>query len=152
MDGFHLDNRLLTERGLLAQKGAPQTFDAAGLLRLTTAMRDVETAYYPVFDRNQDIAIAGAGCVDAACDTVVIEGNYLLYDAPMWRDLAAEWDISVRLVVDEPELETRLIQRWRDQGLPLDTARARARGNDLQNAKLVERAALPPTITVETKG
>mgnify|MGYP001085387190 CR=1 FL=1 len=34
MDGFHLDNRILEARGALARKGAPETFDAGGLLRL----------------------------------------------------------------------------------------------------------------------
>ncbi len=34
MDGFHLDNALLEARGLLARKGAPETFDARGFLHL----------------------------------------------------------------------------------------------------------------------
>ena len=33
MDGYHLDNAVLVERGLLPRKGAPQTFDVDGLAR-----------------------------------------------------------------------------------------------------------------------
>ena len=39
MDGFHLDNRVLDERGLRPRKGAPETFDAAGFVRLVNALR-----------------------------------------------------------------------------------------------------------------
>ncbi len=31
LDGFHLAHELLTERGLVDRKGAPDTFDAAGV-------------------------------------------------------------------------------------------------------------------------
>ena len=33
MDGYHFDNAMLVERGLLPRKGAPQTFDVDGLAR-----------------------------------------------------------------------------------------------------------------------
>ena len=33
MDGYHFDNAVLVERGLLPRKGAPQTFDVDGLAR-----------------------------------------------------------------------------------------------------------------------
>ena len=32
MDGFHYDNSILKEKGLLSKKGAPETFDVYGLL------------------------------------------------------------------------------------------------------------------------
>ena len=32
MDGFHLDNEELIEKGLIKKKGAPETFDVKGLL------------------------------------------------------------------------------------------------------------------------
>ena len=34
MDGYHLDNTLLVQRGLLDRKGAPASFDAAGFVHL----------------------------------------------------------------------------------------------------------------------
>ncbi len=34
MDGFHLDNSVLDARGLRLRKGAPETFDAEGFVRL----------------------------------------------------------------------------------------------------------------------
>ncbi|MEP2641462.1 nucleoside/nucleotide kinase family protein [Roseobacter sp.] len=142
MDGFHLDNRILTGLGLLDRKGAPDTFDVAGFARLMAALGDQTPVYYPVFDRTRDIAIAGAGTLDAHCDTVIVEGNYLLLDAPGWADLSAGWDISVRLDVPIDILRQRLVDRWLHEGLAPAAALARAEGNDLKNARLVQEQSV----------
>ncbi|MDF9304617.1 nucleoside triphosphate hydrolase [Tritonibacter mobilis] len=147
MDGFHLDNRLLEPRGLLARKGAPETFDLEGFQRLCHALKHQERVIYPLFDRARDIAIAGAAEVGPECRVAIIEGNYLLFDAPGWRDLAAIWDVSIRLEVPMADLEARLVQRWLDHGLDHAAAVARAQGNDLANARAIEAARLPADLT-----
>ena len=82
MDGFHLDNAVLEARGLLARKGAPETFDADGFIVLMNRVKAGEEVVYPTFDRVRDLSIAGAAVIDANCDLVVVEGNYLLFDEP----------------------------------------------------------------------
>lgn len=143
MDGFHLHNQFLVERGLLNRKGVPETFDVAGFLHLVTRLHDDSTIYYPTFDRSRDIAIAGSGLIDEQCDTVIIEGNYLLFDAPNWQDLRAHWDVSIWLDVPMPTLRKRLVERWLAHGLSLEQAQTRAGENDLANAELVSKARLP---------
>jgi fructokinase len=142
MDGFHLDNRILDDRGILDRKGSPPSFDAMGLLRLVQVLGASQELYYPVFDRARDLSVAGAGHIAPECDTIVIEGNYLLMDAPIWRDMAKYWDLSIHLSCDEAELEARLIQRWVDHGLAPEAARIRTHSNDLPNARLVGQTAL----------
>ena len=142
MDGFHLDNRILGDRGILDRKGSPPSFDAIGLLRLVQVLGAAQELYYPVFDRARDLSIAGAGHIAPDCDTIVIEGNYLLMDAPIWRDMAGYWDLSIQLTCSDAELEARLIQRWLDHGLTPEAARIRAQSNDLPNARLVGQTAL----------
>ncbi|MCK0140544.1 nucleoside/nucleotide kinase family protein [Aliiroseovarius sp. F47248L] len=148
MDGFHLDNRILSARGLLPRKGAPETFDVEGFKRLVAALPHSDLVYFPIFDRDRDIAIAGAGVVPETCDTIIIEGNYLLFHAPGWRDLGRFWDISVRLDVPEDVLKKRLVDRWLAHGLTPDQARARAAENDLPNANSVSLSSLNADITV----
>ena len=46
------------------------------------------------------------------CQTIILEGNYLLFDAPDWRDLSDYWSLSIRLDVPLPVLRERLIKRW----------------------------------------
>ena len=142
MDGVHLDNSVLTDRGILDRKGSPPSFDAIGLLRLVQVLGAAQELYYPVFDRARDLSIAGAGHIARDCDTIVIEGNYLLMDAPIWRDMAGYWDLSIQLTCSDAELEARLIQRWLDHGLTPEAARIRAQSNDLPNARLVGQTAL----------
>ncbi|MCB2109758.1 MAG: nucleoside/nucleotide kinase family protein [Defluviimonas sp.] len=148
MDGFHLDNAVLRGRGLLSRKGAPETFDAEGFIALVTRLRQGAEVAIPLFDRQRDIAVAGAAIVPADCRTVIVEGNYLLFDAEPWRRLAALWDLAVFLEEDEGELAARLVQRWRDHGLDARAARQRAEANDLPNARRILSARLPATLVL----
>lgn len=152
MDGFHLDNRILTALDLLDRKGAPETFDVAGFARLMQALGSGTPVYYPLFDRTRDIAIAGAAQLESGCDTVIVEGNYLLLDADHWRSLSTFWDLRVRLDVDLPTLRQRLIDRWLDEGLTEHAAIARAEGNDLRNAQLIQSHALPCDVIFNASG
>ncbi len=143
MDGFHLDNRILEARNLLPRKGAPETFDAPGFLRLVRALKTGEEVFAPVFDRTRDLAIAGAVAVPAAAKVVIIEGNYLMFDEAPWSELADLWDLSVRVNVPMPELRARLIHRWLSLNYSSAVATRRAEGNDIPNAKRVIERALP---------
>jgi len=142
MDGFHLDNRLLDRDGLRARKGAPETFDAEGFVALIRRLKQGGAVVYPVFDRDRDLAVAGAGRVEDQARLVVVEGNYLLLDRAPWRELAGLWDLSVMLDVPAEELRRRLTARW--QGLGRSPAEVLAHlENDLANAETVADHSLP---------
>ena len=145
MDGFHLDDRVLAARGLLARKGAVETFDADGFAalaaRLTQPGREV---VFPLFDRLREIAIAGAGVVEPAHRIVVLEGNYLLLDAAPWNRV--RYDLTIGLPVPEAELRRRLEARW--QGLGKDAAAVQAHlANDLANARRVTKGSRPADLS-----
>ncbi len=147
MDGFHLDNRLLDARGLLSCKGAPETFDAEGFIALVCRLKGGGDVVYPLFDRERDIAIAGAAVIEADCDVAIIEGNYLLLDEDPWRSLSSLWDLSVWLETPESVLRDRCIQRWLDHDHTPEAAHARAEGNDLANARRIVSTRLPADVT-----
>ncbi|MBM3605582.1 MAG: nucleoside/nucleotide kinase family protein [Alphaproteobacteria bacterium] len=139
MDGFHLDDGLLTARGDLARKGAPHTFDLDGLSVMLErlAADDGRPVLVPVFDRSLEISRAGAREIPPEARLILVEGNYLLLDKPGWRDLDRHFALTVMLDVPEPVLRDRLAARWRD--LPAPQAQARLEGNDLPNMMLVCR-------------
>jgi pantothenate kinase len=147
MDGFHYDDAVLEARGLLARKGAPETFDvdgfAAMLARIRAGGREVAV---PVFDRNLELSRAGARIVGPEAGIVVVEGNYLLLDEAPWRDLAGSFDFTVFLDVPEAELRRRLVERWLGYGFDPAAARLKAEGNDLANAARVLRARRTPDL------
>jgi pantothenate kinase len=148
MDGFHLDNPVLDAMKLSHRKGAPDTFDSAGFMRLINTLRGGTNVYFPRFDRTLDLSVAGAVEVSVSTPVVIFEGNYLMYDAPIWRDLAPMWDLTVRLDVPMAELRARLIQRWLSQNLGPAAAIRRAETNDLANAQSVIDLALPCDLTL----
>ena len=77
---------------------------------------------------------------------IVIEGNYLLLDQPPWSGLVRFFDRTLFLAVEREELRRRLVARWLSHGLDPEAARARAEGNDLANADLVNGCVRPADI------
>lgn len=149
MDGFHYDDVLLRARGLLVRKGAPETFDFDGLEvalgRLKSGGRDVAI---PIFDREIEISRAGAAIVPAETRIVIVEGNYLLLSLDPWARLAPLFDVSIYLDVPADELERRLLARWLSYGHDRASALAKARANDLPNARLVADHRRPADLVV----
>lgn len=138
MDGFHFDNAVLDALGLRNRKGAPETFDCAGLAATLQRIRPNEgDVAVPVFDREADLARAGAAIIQADARFVLVEGNYLLLDRAPWSTLAPFFDLTIFIDVPIAELERRLLARWTGLGRSEDDARRWVEGNDLPNARLV---------------
>lgn len=153
MDGFHLDNDTLDARALRAVKGAPETFDAEGFVALLGKVRQGGADLrYPLFDRSQDRTLPEAGLLQADMPLVVVEGNYLLLQQGAWAGLNALFDLTVMLAPDLAEIEARLIARWLDHGLPPAQAEARARGNDMANARTVVAQSAEADLRLGTTG
>ena len=142
MDGFHLDDAVLRERGLLTRKGAPETFDVRGLLDTVRAIRSArEEVFVPLFDRSRELAVAAARAVAPEDHIVLLEGNYLLLDQHPWRLLSGLVDCSIMLMPSADVLEERLMQRWLGLGMPEAEARAKVMENDLPNGSLVRTSS-----------
>ncbi len=149
MDGFHLDNAVLEARNLRPRKGAPETFDAPGFVRMIKALKAREEVFAPIFDRARDLAIAGAVAVPLDADIIIVEGNYLMFDEAPWASLAPLWDVTARLDVPMRELRARLIQRWLSLNYSPSVATRRAEGNDIPNAQRVIDRALQCDFTFD---
>ena len=138
MDGFHLDNRILEAQGLLKRKGSPPSFDSLGFVHLIKRIHaSVDAVYAPVFDRERDIAIAGAQRIDATDDVVIVEGNYLLLKQAPWNELGELFAVKLFLNPGLETVEQRILARWKDAGFDENTIQERVYGNDLLNAKTV---------------
>lgn len=138
MDGFHYDDRVLASLRLKDRKGAPETFDFAGLHHLLLRIRAREPDIaIPLFDRELEISRAGAAIIGAGVRFIIVEGNYLLLDEAPWRTLAPLFDLTVFLDEPREELERRLLARWDQHGRSKDDARKWVESNDLPNADRV---------------
>lgn len=135
MDGFHLDNDTLDRRGLRARKGAPETFDTDSFTALVKNLRNNDAAVsVPVFDRASDSVKHDSYTIERACETVIIEGNYLLLDKEPWKPLSDLYDLKLLLTAPIPVLKSRLTARWLHQGYAQADAEKKAAQNDIPNA------------------
>ncbi len=139
MDGFHYDDLHLGPAGLRPRKGAPETFDVGGLRHTLMRLRqnDEAAVAVPVFDREIEIARAGARLIPQSVRVIVAEGNYLLLDRPPWEGLAPHFDVTVMIDVAEDELRRRLRRRWERYRLAPDEIAWKLDGNDLPNGRVV---------------
>lgn len=137
MDGYHYDDRVLEERGWRPRKGASHTFDVAGLRHMIErlAVNAEDEIAVPVFDRDLEIARAGARIIPRTVRHLILEGNYLMLDVAPWRDLARFFATTVFLDVPEATSRARLEARWKE--LAPDRRRAKIEENDLPNAREV---------------
>jgi len=151
MDGFHMDNGILEERGLLQRKGAPETFDVRGFLDIVTAVRrSDEEVLVPVFDRSREIAIASARPIAPDTRIILAEGNYLLLDEAPWSRLKDLFDLTIFVGPSYAVLEERLRQRWVHYGLDEAGIEWKLYGNDLPNGKRIIDGSRPADISIES--
>lgn len=143
MDGYHLDDLVLVPRGLRARKGAPETFDVAGLAHMIRRLKanEEDEVAVPVFDRSLEVARGAARMIARSVRHVIVEGNYLLLDRAPWRDLAPLFDTTVALSAPIETIRERLLARWRNHGLNEQEIETKVSHNDLPNARLVLEAS-----------
>lgn len=139
MDGYHYDDLHLVPAGLRPRKGAPETFDVGGFYHTLKRIRarDEDFVAVPVFDRDIEIARAGARMISADVPVIVVEGNYLLLGTGPWARLRPMFDVAVLVDVPEPVLRERLRARWEHYGLTADEIDWKLDGNDLPNGRMV---------------
>ena len=115
MDGFHFHADYIAahtvERGgvrmpMARVKVAPESFDVDKLREALAALRGAD-GRFPVYDRRLHDVVENAVVVDAPI--VLLEGNWLLLDAPKWRALPR--DYAIYLDVPEEVARGRVIAR-----------------------------------------
>ena len=139
MDGYHYDDLHLVPAGLRPRKGAPETFDVGGFYHTLKRLRARDEAFVavPVFDRDIEIARAGARMIPAEVPIIIAEGNYLLLGQEPWARLRPLFDVAVLVDVPEEVLRARLTARWRHYNLTPDEIVWKLDGNDLPNGRFV---------------
>jgi pantothenate kinase len=142
MDGFHLSNPVLEARGLREVKGAPDTFDAEGFVRLLRRVREEPeaTVLWPEFVRALDEPTPEGIAIAPSARLVITEGNYLLLDRPWWREVRPLLDDVWYVDAPREVLRARLLERELAGGRSQEEAARHVDGSHLPNAELVEQS------------
>lgn len=150
MDGFHLDNGILAERGLLPRKGIAETFDGRGFIDIVHALKRAEDeVLVPVFDRSRELAINAARAIPKETRFILAEGNYLLFKDAPWDRLGGVFDFTIFVGPPYAVLEERLRRRWMSYDLPEDQIGWKLYGNDLPNGKRILEHSRPADLHID---
>ena len=145
MDGFHLANEVLIDKGILNRKGAHDTFDDGGYARLIATLRtqrvDDPVVYAPRFHRELEESIGSSIPVLPTVPLVVTEGNYLLLQSDAWPAARSDIDEVWFLAPDTDVRHDRLLRRHEAHGKSPEDAAFWAFGSDERNARLIESTA-----------
>ena len=147
MDGFHWSRATLATfpdpAVALVRRGAPWTFDAAGLasrvqaLRATAGDTSARDVTWPGFEHGAGDPVPDAVRVGAAVQVVLVEGLYLLHRAHGWK-LDGLLDECWYLDVDMDTAMYRLLARHQASwSMSQAEAQARLDRNDRENAGFV---------------
>lgn len=141
MDGFHLQQAVIDEKGMEDRKGSPETFDAWGFASLINRMAspdDDAAVHAPRFDRSIEEPIAGAVRVGPEVGLVIVEGNYLLLEEPPWNRIRPAFDLCAYLDLDDATRVRRLVERHVRYGKSRPEAERFVRESDEKNAQLIK--------------
>lgn len=152
MDGYHFDDEMLVPRGWRPRKGAPHTFDVGGYASALRRIRanDEPFVAVPRFDRDLEIARAGAILIERAARLIVSEGNWLLLRDDPWPMLQPLFDHTALVRTDWATLEQRNRDRWVGYDYTEEMIREKLEGNDLPNARLVYERSVEPDWIIRT--
>ncbi|XP_051118732.1 putative uridine kinase C227.14 [Andrographis paniculata] len=144
MDGFHLYRHQLDgmedPKEAHARRGAPWTFDPKRLLRCLGNLRDKGSVYAPSFDHGVGDPVEDDIFVSLEHKVVIVEGNYLLLDDEVWRDISSIFDDKWFIDVDLEKAMERVRRRHISTGKPPDVAKWRIDYNDRPNAELIMKS------------
>ncbi|XP_028807965.1 putative uridine kinase C227.14 isoform X2 [Neltuma alba] len=96
MDGFHLYRSELDAmedpQEAHARRGAPWTFNPSRLLACLKSLRSQGSVYAPSFDHGIGDPVEDDIFVNLQHKVVIVEGNYLLLEDGIWKELSSLFD------------------------------------------------------------
>ncbi|XP_022758330.1 putative uridine kinase C227.14 isoform X2 [Durio zibethinus] len=141
MDGFHLYRSQLdameNPEEAHARRGAPWTFDPMLLLSCLKNLRNQGSVYAPSFDHGIGDPIEDDIFVSLQHKVVIVEGNYLLFEGGVWKEISSMFDEKWFIDVDLDTAMQRVLRRHIATGKHPDVAQWRIDYNDRPNAELI---------------
>ncbi len=153
-DGFHypneiLDNNYIERDGeqicLRKIKGSYETFNLTELISKLKQLK-VSDPHWPYYDRNLHDPVDDA--LQVKSNIVVVEGNWLLLNEPVWNGLHELSDFTIFVDTAPEFLEERLVSRKVRGGSSLEEAQAFYQSSDSLNVNKVLSCSVPADLTL----
>jgi type I pantothenate kinase len=112
-DGFLLPNAALLERGILARKGFPESYDRRALLRFVAELKSgVEEVRAPVYSHLRYDVLEGEAQVVRSPDVVLLEGVNVLQRGTGRVYVSDFVDFAMYLDAEEADVERWYVERF----------------------------------------
>lgn len=157
MDGFHRHQeeilRSTVVRGgeeipMVRVKGAPESFDVQKLHRTLERLKAGEEMRFPIYDRRLHDVVEDVQEVTGR--VLLIEGNWLMLDEDIWRDLPG--DIRIFADAEETLLKDRVIDRRLRTGRTKEEALQLYQDSDGPNIRLCMQKHIAPDVHLVMTG
>lgn len=152
MDGFHLSNAQLADKGLTQAKGSIDTFDSHAFATAVSHLKMNKAFWWPLYCRQRHEPVAEGTQIEGTEAFYIIEGNYVLATAEPWCTAAQM--LNLRIFVDTPDkvLHERLLQRHQQGGRSTHEALQKIEHTDLPNAYKIRTERLIADIEFSIAG
>ncbi|KDP21368.1 hypothetical protein JCGZ_21839 [Jatropha curcas] len=154
MDGFHLYRSQLdameNPEEAHARRGAPWTFAPTLLLECLMKLRNEGSVYAPSFDHGVGDPVEDDIFVSLQHKVVIVEGNYLLLEEGVWKDILSMFDEKWFIDIDIDKSMERVLRRHISTGKPTDVAKWRINYNDRPNAELIMKSKKNADIVIRS--
>ncbi|MCF7361937.1 nucleoside/nucleotide kinase family protein [Vibrio diazotrophicus] len=153
-DGFHypndiLDSNAIERNGELASlreiKGSYETFNLTELIGKLKQLK-IKDPFWPYYDRNLHDPVDEA--IHVKNNVVIVEGNWLLLNEPVWNGLHELADFTIFVDTDPAFLQQRLVDRKVRGGSRLADAQAFYKSSDSINVNKVLSCSVPADLTL----
>ncbi|TMX46455.1 nucleoside/nucleotide kinase family protein [Vibrio sp. Hep-1b-8] len=153
-DGFHYPNEILDTNciqrdgksiSLRDIKGCYETFNLTELISKLKQLK-VSDPKWPYYDRNLHDPVDDA--ISVKNNIVVVEGNWLLLNEPVWNGLHELADFTIFVDTKPEYLEQRLVNRKVRGGTSLEDAQAFYQSSDSVNVDKVLSCSVPANLTL----
>ena len=141
MDGFHLPNNVLEERGLIQSKGAPETFDVDSFVELISQLHEFpdQNIMCPAYDRRTHDPVENAITIQPGNQLIIVEGNYLLLNVSPWNIIRSKMNEIWYIDTPLKTIKERLFHRHISGGASKDEAERKVVSVDLPNVELIKK-------------
>lgn len=136
MDGFHMTNEQLLTEGKLQKKGAIETFDIDGFIKILNALKQNIKVEAPIYDREIHDVVPKSILIDKQ-KIIVTEGIFLLAEVAKWKRVKTYLDYCYFLEADNSIVRQRLIERHLKKHNKLKRAEVKYNLVDKPNIKYV---------------
>ncbi|XP_058748700.1 putative uridine kinase C227.14 isoform X2 [Vicia villosa] len=154
MDGFHLYRSELdamkNPEEAHARRGAPWTFNPTRLLTCLKNLRVQGSVYVPSFDHGVGDPVEDDIFVNLQHKIIIIEGNYLLLEDGVWKEISSLFDEKWFIDIDIDKAMHRVLKRHISTGKPRDIAKQRVENNDRLNAELIMKSKKNADIIIKS--